>query len=381
MFEKKENQDRVERESDPSSHFLLFPRTGRQWLIAVFVMLSIAILANGSINLIKWIYGVTDDTDPMWKGFLMSIEYTVILSMMQLITGELASKYFPLRNRIHVIYHILIQILSTVVSIYIAREIEIIFIGSCVLPAEVFTAVMSVSVIFSIIGNSVYYLIYFYREAKDARQRALESELKALRAQINPHFLFNTLNSISALITLKPEVAESVTQNLADLFRYSLRSSKHPLVSLKDEIDSVHLYLDIEKVRFGERLRSSVIVDQDLENALVPSLILQPLVENSVKHGANKTEGQFFIHLTVLKKDSEIEIIVHDSGEGFDLTSNIDYFSKGTGLQNVRERLRLTYKGEARFHLEKNAVILNFPFIEISSTSPELISTLKSTPL
>ncbi|MFN3560275.1 MAG: sensor histidine kinase [Chloroherpetonaceae bacterium] len=355
--------------------FHIFPHTKKQWLGTVAAIFLIAAAAKLAISLIQLFFGLDGDPFPLWQGYLISLEYTSIILMMQLISGELAHQIFPLKNKTTAVIHIFIQSISAALSFVIARQIELIVIGDCVIPSGVFTAIISVSFVLSILGNSIYYLMLFYRRAKAAEQAALEAELKALRAQINPHFLFNTLNSIAALIRTRPDEAEAVTEALADLFRYSLRASKQPLVTLEDELESVKLYLSIEKARFRERLHTSIDVPPHLLNASVPSLLLQPLVENAIKHGANKVEGDFFMHLSATEKDNRIEFIVHDSGNGFDLSLGEAMFKKGTGLQNVRERLSLLFPRNSELIIEKHAVVLHFP-IERTLVRPLLPSVV-----
>lgn len=342
--------------------FHIFPHTKKQWLGTIAAIFIIAAIAKIAILTIQLLFGVEYDAIPIWQGYLISLEYTSIILMMQLASGELAHRIFPLKNKTTAILHILIQSVSASLSFVIARQIELLVLGDCVIPSEVFVAILSVSFVLSILGNSIYYLMLFYRQARQAEQAALQAELKALRAQINPHFLFNALNSIAALIRARPDEAEAVTESLADLFRYSLRASKQPLVTLEDELESVKLYLSIEKARFRERLHVAIDAPEKLLNASVPSLSLQPLVENAIKHGASKVEGDFFIHLSATETDNQIELVVYDSGNGFDLSLGEAMFKKGTGLQNVRERLWLLFPNRAELTIEKHAVMLRFPF-------------------
>lgn len=347
--------------NNSATRFHIFPHTKKQWLGTIGSIFIIAAVAKIAILIIKIVFGIEDNSLSFWQGYLISVEYTAIICLTQLSTGELAHRIFPLKNKTTAILHILIQSISASLSFVVARQIELWVIGECVISSEIFTAVVSVTFVLSILGNSIYYLMLFYRQAKEAQQAALQAELKALRAQINPHFLFNTLNSIAALIRTRPDEAEAVTEELADLFRYSLRASKQPLVTLEDELDSVKLYIAIEKARFRERLHVTIDVPDKLLNASVPSLLLQPLVENAVKHGISKIEGDFFIHLSATEKASQIEFIVHDSGNGFDLSLGEAMFKKGTGLQNVRERLKLLFSNRAELIIEKHAVVLRFP--------------------
>ena len=147
------------------------------------------------------------------------------------------------------------------------------------------------ALLFSTLIGGVAYAIHFYRQSI-ARMRAVESmraelaqaELRALEAQIEPHFLFNTLNAIASLIPSNPPAAEEMTTRLADVFRYALSASERETAPLADELAFAHGYLGIERVRFGDRLRVVTTVEPGLERAPVPSLLLQPVVENAVRH-------------------------------------------------------------------------------------------------
>src|SRR5262249_46522754 len=131
------------------------------------------------------------------------------------------------------------------------------------------------------------------RELREARLRQLlaEANLKALRAQLNPHFLFNTLNTILDLIGSEPEKAETMTERLADVFRHIMVRTERNMITVGEEIDFLRKYLEIEGVRFGDRLVASFDLDPRMAEEPIPSLILQPLVENAIKHGLARKVG------------------------------------------------------------------------------------------
>jgi len=169
-------------------------------------------------------------------------------------------------------------------------------------------------------------------------QLKTRAELEALRAKINPHFLFNTLNSIASLIPVDPAKAEEMVQKLAQLFRFTLEASTHEMMNLTDELQVIREYLAIEKIRLGERLTYEITMDEALANMLLPGLLLQPLVENSVKHGIapSPSGGQIQLHCRANENFCYIEI--HDTGKGFSGAA-AEHF----GLTSVRERLALNY--------------------------------------
>lgn len=211
------------------------------------------------------------------------------------------------------------------------------------------------------IGTSLYYGAAFYHQLKDAEKLALESQYSMLKAQVNPHFLFNSLNSISSLIQTNPEKAEEVTQDLADLFRYSLQSSKSEFVTVSQECAAVKKYMRIEEARFGKKIRFSSTVAENATNVLIPGFIIQPLVENAVKHGASETFETCSIDVDVSIHNSKLRIVVSDTGPGFKTLDKDTLFSKGTGLGNIQDRLRSMYRDHAEMIIQKNSVTLELP--------------------
>jgi two-component sensor histidine kinase len=175
---------------------------------------------------------------------------------------------------------------------------------------------------------------------------AQSAQLRALRNQLNPHFLFNSLNSIAGLISGKESRrAEVMTENLADFLRLSLILDPQRLISLREEIRLQELYLSIEQVRFPDRLRVSVDVPEDLQDALVPSLIAQPLIENSIKHAVAQSTEAVDLRISASASDDCLELVIEDSGGNAPRTQ-----AKGghLGLSNVAERLAVHYGGQAR---------------------------------
>ncbi len=193
-----------------------------------------------------------------------------------------------------------------------------------------------------------------------------EAQLTALRSQINPHFLFNALTTIGYLIQTAPETAFETLMKLTQLLRSVLKSSGE-FCTLGEELKIIENYLDIEKARFEERLQIEIDVPQDLQNLRVPSLILQPLVENAVKHGisANKSGGTVKISAKLKSIGAEVflHLIVFDTGAGS--TSAEKTNSNGIGLQNIKGRLKSYYGNKASIKFEKNASDGSFASVEI----------------
>jgi two-component system, LytTR family, sensor histidine kinase AlgZ len=176
-----------------------------------------------------------------------------------------------------------------------------------------------------------------------ARKLALEARLSSLESRIHPHFLFNTLNSISSLITVDPVRAEQTVGRLAVLLRASLDTSNLPLIPLQQELAMVESYVDIQRVRFGDKLRGSVDVATELQNAKVPPMSVQALVENAVKHGITPQSGGGEFRITASSENGSLRIEVRDTGPGFDLAG----IRAGHGLDNLVERLDALFGAKA----------------------------------
>jgi len=188
------------------------------------------------------------------------------------------------------------------------------------------------------------------RQSREAllQQQVTEAELRALRAQINPHFLFNCLNTIADLVVRNPARAETMTLRLAEVFRHVLDHSSRPLTSIRDEVEFLRTYLYIEEARFGDRLRVKIDVAPELEHEQIPSLILQPLVENALKHGLGPKPGPGHLVITVRADGDQLQMTVEDDGMGPGTRP-----SKGLGLANIAERLQTLYQDRASVSLQR----------------------------
>ena len=171
------------------------------------------------------------------------------------------------------------------------------------------------------------------------------SELKALQSQINPHFLFNVLNTMTSLIRTNPEKAREVTIDLSNYLRYNLDNNLKSVELIK-ELNQIDTYIKIEKARFGDKLNIIYDVDESLYNFQIPSLIIQPLVENSIKHGILKKRDKGFVKIIVKRIDKDIEVAIEDDGVGIEqaIIDNLDKkIEENIGLKNVHQRLKLLY--------------------------------------
>jgi signal transduction histidine kinase len=215
-------------------------------------------------------------------------------------------------------------------------------------------AALDVLVYWSLVG--VCQAITYFRRSQERERRAAELEarltsakLQALRMQINPHFLFNTLNSIATLVYVNPRAADEMLGDLSELLRRSLDSMEEQEVPLGQELEFIGAYLGIEQKRFGERLRLEQSVPDELMKALVPALILQPLVENAIRHGIEPRRGPGLISIEAKQEDKRLHLIVRDDGRGLpgaDLKGSV---RRGIGLANTKARLQGLYGQDQSF--------------------------------
>lgn len=186
-----------------------------------------------------------------------------------------------------------------------------------------------------------------------AEAEAKEAQMQLLRYQLNPHFLFNTLNSVSALVTTgRTDDANRMLLNLSTFLRFSLERERVSTTTLREELMALQLYLDIEKVRFSDRLELVLNIAPEAYRCAVPSLLLQPLVENAVKYAISKSESGGTIQITARIKGASLDLSVEDSGADFDAIGNTmeqppANAGIGLGLQNIRERLETVFGSRA----------------------------------
>ena len=186
-------------------------------------------------------------------------------------------------------------------------------------------------------------------EISKLKELKAKAEILSLQSRINPHFLYNSLNSIAGLAKSEPAKVEKMALSLSDLFRYSINRKDDHMSTILEEINMVRSYLEIEKIRFGEKLSYNIDVDKIIENEQIPKYILQPLVENAVKHGTSNMEGKGEIKVTIEKVDNRIVLTVFDNGPAFP-----EGFVSGTGLQSVYDLLNLICGEEAEVNWQNN---------------------------
>jgi signal transduction histidine kinase len=223
--------------------------------------------------------------------------------------------------------------------------------------------------------SALYFGINFYLiveqqidQMEVLENQASSAQLAMLRYQLNPHFLFNTLNSISTLVLLKQtERANVMLSRLSSFLRYTLANEPTAHVTLAQEVETLKLYLEIEKMRFDERLRTHFDVDPRVERARLPSLLLQPLVENAIKYAVTPQEEGADITLTARLAGERVQIAVSDTGPGLIESKPRPTLSTGVGLANIRERLAQAFGPDHRFDTRSNpgkgfSVEIEIPF-------------------
>jgi signal transduction histidine kinase len=251
-----------------------------------------------------------------------------------------------LRLGLEMTFLLLDHVVGAVVGLLVCSRL----FGFEVVPSAAWLAVAAMVIAFPIIHGTEMALRFLRQVQEKERQEehlralATEAELRALKAQINPHFLFNTLNTIAELIHADSDRAEATVERLAEMFRYVLNGSERGMVPLKEELAFLDGYLEIERVRFGDRLRVTREIAPEALDLLVPSLVLQPLVENTLRHGLG-ADGSIDLGIAIHTDGNQAVIAISDQGPGMPARHKIGE-GPGHGLYNVDQRLRKTY-GEA----------------------------------
>ncbi len=231
------------------------------------------------------------------------------------------------------IYYFLSRILAT-------SETYLTFLEAS-LPWRYFIGVLLYFVVVAFYYLLIYYQSFHEKLVRESELKSLvkEAELKTLKFQINPHFIFNSLNSINSLILTMPENASEMTVKLADFLRSTLSSNDVPKKPFQDELRTAKLYLDIEKTRFGDKIIYHETIDEAALGIPVPSMILQPIFENAVKYGVYESLAPVNIRLTTRLKNNTLNIVIEND---FD-PENITGKGEGVGLKNIKSRLELMY--------------------------------------
>ena len=300
------------------------------------------IIIMDHIFLLRW-FGLSWQTavvDSVINAILLILACLLVIMMLQYYLPQ-KEKYFHLVTWCILITVIIIVLTKVILkNIYAGNEEYILFFNRSLW--------VRTSLDFLLLGCIILISVIWYNwqeqsekeeRKQDAEKLAKEAELFKLRQQLQPHFLFNSLNSINALIGSRPGEARKMVQQLSDFLRGTIRKEEHQWVTLKEELQYLELYLDIEKVRFGHRLSTMIECDESLDELKLPALLLQPIMENAIKFGLYDTVDEIEISLKAAREENNLVIIVTNP---FDPETSVP---KGTGfgLQSVHRRLYLLF--------------------------------------
>jgi sensor histidine kinase YesM len=338
-----------------------------RWAVDLFAeTLAINLAATASVVILQFLFAER----LTWRGLLLSLCVSFIFSVCigNLIGAAiaLASPYFSAERSPR-------NMLALIALISVAAAVGCVIASSLVIvlglyPPGDFFAIVSRSLKISVLIGLIFGLSsFFYEKLKSeleatqsqlserkleeerSRKLALEARLSSLESRLRPHLLFNTLNSISALIREDPERAERMVERLSALLRFSLDSSERGAVPLADEVKIVTDYLEIERARFGERLRFTIEIPESLSRIEVPPFCLQTLVENSVKYAVSTSRAGAELRVEAEADGRSIRLSVSDDGPGF----TADAIRAGHGLDNLQARLLALYRDRASLSLHR----------------------------
>ncbi len=340
--------------------FFLFGFEKRQWLKLLIINTFIAVFL-----------ALVTQTD-FWINFIYSQSIGISVASFVCISLTLKKKRNP---------HILQLGIAIVLGVLVGISLATFLTGSEeMIMVEKNRDIMISSFLYSIIIGCivVYYFSLIAKHQEISNQlnieklkqieyeRALiDNNLKLLQAQIEPHFLFNTLSNILSLIDSRPHDAKVMLESFTDYLRASLSRTRESDTTLGDEIDIVNAYLSIQKIRMGKRLNYDIACADDLKEIRFPPLLIQPLVENSIRHGLESEIDGGSIMLNIDKKAGILSVTVVDTGKG---TNNMD--TDGIGLKNIKQRLTSLFAEDADLFIEKNEpkglkVTLHIPLGEL----------------
>ncbi len=310
---------------------------------------------------------------------ILSVIYRQLINRRPLITWGVTALVLPL---------------ATALYAFVDTWVNSLYMGTGSGFAQRYISVFYFDATLMLAWSALYYMINFFLQIEEQNDQLLQLENQAtqaqlamLRYQLNPHFLFNTLNSISTLVLLKQtEPANAMLSRLSSFLRYTLVNEPTGRVTVAQEVDTLKLYLEIERMRFEERLRTRFQIEPDTANALLPSLLLQPLVENAIKYAVSPQELGAEITIAAQLVGPNLRITVSDTGPGLQsggsnnrLTGVTfdggEQVSTGVGLANIRDRLAQAYGESHRFETMEPAeggfaVLIEIPFERREPASP-----------
>ena len=315
----------------------------KRYLLVYFIVWAIVTLAHSL--LLYYYYNL-----PAYISFLDGAVYNGIYLLLGVGIWFIVNyNPFELKNLVNLIVaHFLSALFIIGVWLSVAGLLTGIIFGDFKL-SEPFTELMPIRIILGImyylLTGLIYYLMIYYQNFKERVEyeanieaKYKEAELNTLKAQINPHFIFNSLNSISSLTISNPDVAQEMIVKLSEFFRMTLKKDNVQFALLSEEIRYSRLYFEIEKIRFQEKLNYLIECDEQFKSMKIPHLILQPLLENAIKHGVQESISQVEVKLRCTKENQFLVLVLSNE---FDADSRYD--GQGIGHKNIKERLRLIY--------------------------------------
>ena len=290
----------------------------------------------------------------MWDSLVSNL----IIAGAMLLVSIMLRFYIPQKNKYGYIL-VLCAVLSTLWLLG-SRSILMLLIDDKLDYSNFFSQSVPIRLVFAflLIGcmalvSVLWYTVQDQQETEkrktEAEQLSRDAELYKLRQQLQPHFLFNSLNSINALIGTQPQQARTMIQQLSDFLRGTLRKEEHSWTSLQDELDHLQLYLEIEKIRFGHRLSAEIKNETDGKKLMVPAMLLQPVVENAIKFGLYDTTGEIMITIEARMDDQDLKVQVQNP---FDPGTSLPKKGTGFGLTSVQRRLYLLFARHDLLHTE-----------------------------
>ena len=341
---------------------------------SIVVVSFISFIAISILSYLTGIYGHEKD-DILNSIAINSIFSFFITTIMTLVNHYVINRLKDrLSQMLFILSNILINLITLVLSLYIAQWIvwslgfveELFFLGG-----NLFWLILILSsyvTIFVIVYTNLrQYAESLAQKLSEEKNQSLslevlrkESQLELLQSKVNPHFLFNALNSIISIVKKKPELAEEMLIKLSGLLRKALNFKTNSMIALSDELKFLEDYLELEKLRFANKMTYKIENNLSIEtkNIVIPSLLLQPIVENSVKHGIEELKEDAFIKIILNNTKNTLTIKIIDNGKG------IKRFEKGFGLTSIEERLKLIYgQNNYEFEIESgDLTIVNLSF-------------------
>jgi len=304
------------------------------WLILI-------IMQAGVIHYWFELSWIASFTDSIFSNFLLLLACLLVMNTLRY--------YMPRREKyLHIVFWCLLEsaLWLTLVNWLLPLILKS-FDGYALFMDQSLAVRWCVAFLLMAANTLISVIWYNWEENKEDEQRerdteklAKEAELFKLRQQLQPHFLFNSLNSINALIGSRPQEARKMIQQLSDFLRGTLKKEEHQWVSLQEELQYLQLYLDIEKVRFANRLSAIIEADEAVQKMKLPALLLQPIVENAIKFGLYDTTGEAIIRIIARSEDNNLVIRVENP---FDAETSTTQKGTGFGLGSVQRRLYLLF--------------------------------------